>query len=51
MIGTRPGGLTELRRLLGVLRGPAERLQTAPSVSQARRRCWTRCAAPGWRWS
>jgi signal transduction histidine kinase len=25
--------LTELRRLLGVLRGPAERLETAPSVS------------------
>ena len=25
--------LTELRRLLGVLRGPAERLQTAPSAS------------------
>jgi len=27
--------LTELRRLLGVLRGPAERLETAPSVSLA----------------
>ena len=27
--------LTELRRLLGVLRGPSERLQTAPSVSLA----------------
>ncbi len=27
--------LTELRRLLGVLRGPSERLETAPSVSLA----------------
>jgi signal transduction histidine kinase len=27
--------LTELRRLLGVLRGPAERLETAPSVTLA----------------
>lgn len=27
--------LTELRRLLGVLRGPSERLETAPSASLA----------------
>ena len=32
---TARAALTELRRLLGVLRGPAEGLQTAPSVSLA----------------
>ena len=32
---TARAALTELRRLLGVLRGPAEDLQTAPSVSLA----------------
>ena len=43
--------LTELRRLLGVLRGPAERLRRPrPRRSASSARCSTRCAGPGCRW-